>query len=126
MRVTYQDPEGKNSMGCDIATRKVDLMPLYLDWSIKNNETDITYAKLELLLADKIQTSAERAEKNNPKGATDIKFCVTEMFLQENKMSKEFKSLYTSENWDKVVQFLTTDEGKEGWDLAAQALEVSH
>ncbi|KIM42557.1 hypothetical protein M413DRAFT_26597 [Hebeloma cylindrosporum] len=214
MKVTYEDPEGKNSIRCDIATRKAALMPLYLDWSIKNNETGITldsqashtrelhsdvtqvtgdnqahdktthdieggrssglagkkstrqkgdetaqpvfrscrvtrildtlcnmceipdgdepritYTKLELLLADKIRTYAERGDKNNHRGATDladIKFCITEMFLEETKMPEALKSLYTPANWDKVIRVLTTDEANEGWDSAARVLEIPH
>ena len=131
MRVTYGDPEGRNSIRCDVSTRRAALTPLYLYWSIKSNESGITFVKLELLLADKISTYGMRADRNNnnPREATDlvdIKFCMTENFLYERMMPEELKPFYTSANWNQVIGVLTADEAHERWDIMARALEVFH
>ena len=74
MKATYMDSTHKDSIKCDIATRKADLMPLFLKYCLTQNEsgTSIMYSKVELLLADKIRAYGERADKKNSKGATDL------------------------------------------------------
>lgn len=131
MKATYMDPTHKDSIKCDIATRKADFMPLFLKYSLTKNEsgTSIIYPKIELLLADKIRTYGERADKKNSKGETDledIRFCTMEMFAQNKKMPEELKFLYTSEHLDQVVRILTSDEPEGEWDAVTGEIEVAH
>ena len=131
MKTTLIDPTHKDSIKCDIATRKADLMPLFLKFCLTKNEsgTSITYSRVELLLADKICTYAERAGKKHGKGETDledIRFCMMEMFASNKKMPEELKSLYTSEHLDQVVRNLTSDEPEGEWDVVIQEIKVAH
>ena len=107
MKITYLDPKKKNSIKCDVATKQANLMPLFLQYSIKDKKTGITHAGVELLLADKIRTFAERGHKKLAKGVGDlgdVRFCVTNMFLHDRKMDKDLKSLlvYTQRDLDRL------------------------
>lgn len=131
MKATYMDPMQEDSIKCDIATRKAGLMPLFLKYCLTRDEsgTSIIYSKTELLLADKIRTYGERADKKNVKGATDledIRFCMTEMFVQNEKMPEELKSLYTPEHLNQVVRNLALYEADGEWDIVAEEINIVH
>jgi hypothetical protein len=131
MKATYMDPKYKNSIKCDIATRKADLMPLFLKYCLTKDEsgTSITYSTVELLLADKIRTYGERADKKHAKGVTDLEdicFCMVKMLLAEKKMPEELKSLYTPAHLDQVVQNLISDDPDGDWDVVAEEIKVAH
>jgi len=131
MKATYMDPSKTDSIKCDIATRKALFMPTYLKhcWTSNDSGTNINFPKFELLLADKIAAYGERAEKRNSKGETDledIKFCISELILSEGEMPKDLRALYTSEQLDKVMKILTTDEPGEKWDIMAQKIKATH
>ena len=121
MKATYMDPMQEDSIKCDIATRKAGLMPLFLKYCLTRDEsgTSIIYSKTELLLAD----------KKNIKGGTDledIRFCMTEMFVQNEKMPEELKSLYTPEHLNQVVRNLALYEADGEWDIVAEEINIVH
>ena len=60
MKVTYIPPDEMDAVKCDVATKRAYLVPLFLKYSIWDEENGITCAGLALLLADKIHTVASR------------------------------------------------------------------
>ena len=129
MKVTYMDPEGKDSIKCDVATRQAEWMSLFLRHSVMNKESGITHAGVELLLADKIRTYAAREGTKHSKGATDIldiRFCMTTMLVHDKKMNEELKSLYTQDDLDTVLRDLEANNPEgESWDEIAVALDLT-
>ena len=132
MKITYLDPKKKHSIKCDVATKQANLMPLFLQYSIKDKKTGITHAGVELLLADKIRTFAERGHKKLAKGVSDlsdVRFCVTNMFLHDRKMDKELKSLYTQRDLDTVLEALKVFTDKrtdwESWSEMAEEIDLT-
>ncbi|EDR01596.1 uncharacterized protein LACBIDRAFT_333076 [Laccaria bicolor S238N-H82] len=86
MKITYLD--SKEAVKADVATRRAQHIPLLLKYSLTDPKTNFTYANYQLLLADKIRTLAERGEKKDKKRETDladIKFCIEEMFMRDEK-----------------------------------------
>ncbi|EDR01601.1 uncharacterized protein LACBIDRAFT_333084 [Laccaria bicolor S238N-H82] len=115
MKITYLDP--KEAVKADVATRRAQHIPLLLKYSLTDPKTNFTYANYQLLLADKIRTLAERGECKDKKRETDladIKFCIEEMFMRDEKMPEDLKFLYSVEDWGKVLEYLKGEEEHEG------------
>ena len=125
MKVTYLDPV--EAVKADVATRRAQHIPLFLKYSMTDPETNFQYANYQLLLADKIQTFAERGEKIDKKRETDlfdIKFCIEEMYAREEKMPEELKFLYSAEDWSKVLTCLKEEVDHEHYMEMLESLDI--
>ena len=72
-------------------------MPLFLNYS-QESKDGIVYPIVQLLLANKILSYSERIDKLNGKAESDlldIMFCMEKMVLEDLKMPKTLKSLYS-------------------------------
>lgn len=126
MKVTYLKIEDE-AVKCDIGAKRVALMPLFLRHSITDD--GITCASPRLLLADKITTVAERGDKSGEKWVTDMRditFCIQRMYDNSEKMPRELKSLYTADEWNKVLSDFDYIQDGEYYREVATELEVAH
>ena len=128
MKVTYIPPDERDAVKCDVATRRANLIPLFLKYSIRDEENGITCAGLALLLADKIHTIASRGDTRDSKRSTDmedITFCIGKMFENGETMPNELKILYSKDDWNKVLaEFATLGENGQHWKELAEELRI--
>jgi hypothetical protein len=128
MKVTYSAIENE-AVKCDIAGKRVDMMPLFLRHSITDKMHGITCASPRLLLADKITTVAERGDKSGAKWATDmldIAFCIQKMYDNSEKMPNELKVLYTAAEWKKVLSGFDYMQDGAYYREVATELEIAY
>ena len=128
MKVTYLAIEDQ-AVKCDIGAKRVDLMPLFLRHSIKDEKHGITCATPRLLLANKISTVADRGDKYGTKRVSDmadITFCIQKMYENSEKMPSELKNLYTAAEWNKVLFELEYVEDGAYFKEIAIELEIGY
>lgn len=127
MKVTYLHPT--DAVKCDMVTKPANLMSLFLKYSLQDEKLSITCAGPALLLADKIHTYADRGETRGKRlsDLEDIVFCMSKMYENAETMPNELKSLYTAEDWNKVLEGFEMDEDNGGhYKELAQEVGIRH